>query len=804
MDNEEKKTLLTDEGINNETDSVTEPAEQNADAPVDLTAEQMEAIFAADEAQAEDSGAVEAVDAPEFERDTETAEDAAEPVLVEEQASESAEAESLTDEGLLDDENHAETMLIITPETPSAGLTPDAPPSDEELRLLSPILSVRTETGPKRVNLLRVSEKRLTDLLVNEIAAGKNEAGHKLSVSTMQIDDKWIDTVENAVQSMEAIMRDPKTFIKEEREVVGVEKVRKVDHQTVRHLSSNTQNVRKVFDDGRVQPTKLLTKFLETEYAIYENRVVYSLLQRLKPFIEVRYRAIKVIVEQEINDVKIASKFKFSDIDFDVDMTLRASTPSADKSHMERNLRLLEKLENIKKRLQSLETTQFCQILKGSKLVTPPLQKTNIFKSNIDYRSCYSLWMYISSFTEVGYSVEVSEKDLPIDTTYYQDLCRIIAQSAMTVLKTNAIRADAYKSLMYQKKDVKQHKLSRSVDIDHKAPHNLLEDETNLNQFYFERIRNLVKGLKDKKKGDGVYEKDINADFKRLFKGLNRLNNEVFLDAIRAKEPDANKKAVKATDDTPIGKQIAKKRNEIINDRKLLAKLQTLMHLKEEDMNAMRRRVKNQIKKLDSQEKDLERKIALKIAADKKREADRLRKEKEAEKKRILAEKEALLKRKKREQELQRKALLKEKEAEKKRLAAEALKAKKAEDDAARAAEAERLRAEEAEKKRIELEKKKAEAAEKRRIESEKRKAEAAEKRKAAIEERRKLAAEQKAAEQRPLTEEEERNRRLEEFLERTRASRVRPGDALSGSKAKKTGESKPKNAPQKNDKGQE
>jgi hypothetical protein len=520
---------------------------------------------------------------------------------------------------------------------------------NEDLTLLSPVHQLQTKEGPKKVNLLRVSERRLHELLLNEIAAGSNAVRHNLSISTMEIDDDWIDQVENAIQSMETIMRDPKSFIKEEREVVNIEKVRKVDHQTIRHLSSHTEYVRKVYDDGRVEPTKLLTKFLETELAIYENRVVYTLLQRLKPFIDIRYKAIKDILEQEINDVSMKSKFKFAQIDFDVEMILRAVTPSADRTHMEKNLRLTGKLDNIKKRLSALETTAFCQALKSSKLVTPPLQKTNIFNKNIDYRNCYALWMFISSFTEVGYSVEVSEKNLPVDTTYYQDLSRIIAQSAATVLKTNAIRADAYRQLMYEKKQVKQHKLMRSVRIDHKAPFNLLEDETNLNQFYFEKIKSVIKGAQKEaaRQSPDVHKKDINTSFKRLFKGLNRINNEVFLDAIKATEPPPKRAVEQAADETTLGRQIQKKRNQIVADRKLLQKLLLLQQLKEDDLNAARRRVKNHIKRLDQSEIELERKLALKIASDKKRESDKQKKQKEAEKKRVNLEKEKLLKKKK-------------------------------------------------------------------------------------------------------------------------------------------------------------
>lgn len=562
-------------------------------------------------------------------------------------------------------------------------ITDDSNPlkDEETLTLLSEEIKIGGDR-PRKINLIKVSEKRLVDLLKNEVLNGKNTIGHNFSIATMEIDDTWIDAVENSLQSMEMIMKDPKSFIKEEREVVNIEKIRKIDHQTIRHLSSHSENVRKVYNDGRVEPSKLLGKFLETDMAIYENRVIYTLLQRLKPFIDIRYKAIKDIVEHETNNISMHSVFKFADIDFDVDMKMQATTSSADQAHMQRNMRLMDKIDNIKKRLSAIETTPFCAALRGSKLVTPPIQKTNIFKSNNDYRNCYNLWLFISGFTEVGYSINVSDKNLPIDTSYYQDLGRLIATSAATVLKTNAVRADAYKSLMYERKVEKQFKLVRNVDINHSAPHNLLDDETNLNQYYFDKVRGLVKGIKadapKDAKGGNVYTKEINADFKKLFKGLNNINNQVFLDALKVKEPETKKAVKNLADDTPIGKQISQKQAEILDNRKMLDKLLLLQKLKEDDLNATKRRVKNHLRKMDRTELELERKIALKIAADKKIEENRLKKLKEAEKKRILKEKQRLLLKKKKEAADKKKAADKLKAENKKReekLAAEIKKA---------------------------------------------------------------------------------------------------------------------------------
>ena len=60
------------------------------------------------------------------------------------------------------------------------------------------------------------------------------------------------------------------------------------------------------------------------------------------------------------------------------------------------------------------------KFLGGKKIVKPPIQKTNLRMKNVDYNSCYKLWLFISAYTNVGYAIDVKDKSLPVDANDFK------------------------------------------------------------------------------------------------------------------------------------------------------------------------------------------------------------------------------------------------------------------------------------------------------------------------------------------------------------------------------------------------
>ena len=86
-------------------------------------------------------------------------------------------------------------------------------------------------------------------------------------------------------------MRVPRKFIVQEEEIVPIERARKITNESIRHLAQHTNMIAKVEGDD-VTPNQILNVFREESFEVYENRFVYTLMQNLIRFIDIRYNVL--------------------------------------------------------------------------------------------------------------------------------------------------------------------------------------------------------------------------------------------------------------------------------------------------------------------------------------------------------------------------------------------------------------------------------------------------------------------------------------------------------------------------------
>jgi len=133
---------------------------------------------------------------------------------------------------------------------------------------------------------------------------GVNKLKQVETTETKKFDDHWIFAIESYYPYVDKILRNYKSALRVEEEVVIVEKAKKTTSRTVRHLAANTHLLKLPDKDQprtEVMPKKLLVEFSEDEFGIYENRFVATLIQRLVDFVSRRMR----ILEEDVNTKKI-------------------------------------------------------------------------------------------------------------------------------------------------------------------------------------------------------------------------------------------------------------------------------------------------------------------------------------------------------------------------------------------------------------------------------------------------------------------------------------------------------------------
>ena len=409
------------------------------------------------------------------------------------------------------------------------------------------------------------------------LLAGQNQVFHNIVSEAITLDDAWIRTVESALFSVEKIIKNPRRFIIDEDLIVDVAKARKTTAKTVRHLSSHSQFVQNIDDEGEVRPKKVLTTEMDEDIAIYENRFVCTLVNRLIPFVEQRYRDILNKMNTfDVTGVGIKSNFKYYKNDIECEIKVKIIEPPHDLVLLKKNKELLERITQIRRRLKVLQTTQFMIELSKKKAVHPPIMKTNLLKMNVDYQNCYKLWLYISSYTFVGYSVDYREKRLPVDGDYYDDLTVLAGLSIQSLFTNNLLNKYLYEAMPFEPLKRKEYKVLTSYIFDPLFDNDKKEvGEDVVNEYYYQQMKDeIVKATKIKSSITNT--KELNLSFNRFFKAISKINDAMYdslIDTQKGKKKDLEYK-------TPL-----QKKQQAVKDQELvLRRYRQLSRLKREDL----------------------------------------------------------------------------------------------------------------------------------------------------------------------------------------------------------------------------
>jgi len=438
---------------------------------------------------------------------------------------------------------------------------------------------------PESRSLYDIKNRDLFNILREAVATGKTKLLQTVSDELVLVDDGWMGVLEEYLSSVEKIVRNPKTFIIDNHELVPVERCRRTDNKTIQYLSSHSGDVRSIQEDGSVTPIRLLSKAMEEELATYENRVVYTLIQRIKSFVEERYQCIrKLIAQYETTNIELESDFGFgkSLIAYKLNMEIRQKRTREESGEI-----ALTRLKALRKRIIILGSTRFCKAMKTSKLVLPPLQRTNMLIGNADYLNVYKLWLYISSFQEVGYSVTNSLKKLPFDDDYYGDLTRVIADSLKVVVQNNVIRKEQYKGIKFRNKKTRKFISTQKSALDTSKSdkyNKLVLDGDGINQYYYEKMKALVKDISDKSTAKDVKDiEKINSNFRRFYKGLNKINGALLFDVMQM---GAEVKYAPKEEETLL----QKRKTELRRSKEVQKKVKLLVELKEAELESLKKK----------------------------------------------------------------------------------------------------------------------------------------------------------------------------------------------------------------------
>ena len=391
-------------------------------------------------------------------------------------------------------------------ETPSNEV-PSAPERSQESPVLESSTSlVRGEiplaSGETKKTLSRAEKGyfgRIRNLLDNNASfralydalrhTGKTLISQKLRAEEKAYDDLFIEKLEEGFEAIDSIILNPRTFIKENPELVDAGRAKKINAQSIVHLSSHTQYVYEVDQNNDVTPMKILTINSDVDYQIYENRFVWSLINKAALFIEKRYHYI--LDHGETRDSELLLLHNVTEIGgtrYELDSRIAVSRPSSDGGKAEQNANLLLRLARLRERAAYYRKSAFAESMKGAKMVANPIHRTNMIVKEPHYHACYELWTWLDSYAQLGVHFDVKETEHPFSEGDYEDLMCLVAASFLNV------RSSLSEPLIPEK--------TKSKSLDPKVVFSLEDETYNDGRFLYDQFKDGLAPRKEEEEKD--------------------------------------------------------------------------------------------------------------------------------------------------------------------------------------------------------------------------------------------------------------------------------------------------------------
>ncbi len=364
----------------------------------------------------------------------------------------------------------------------------------------------------------------------NSFLAGENIVYHKSIAEIKKFNDDWITTLETYFPSIDKIIGNPFSTLRQEEEIVPIEKARKVNSASIKHLAANTHLIKEVVD-GEVVPKKILTTHSEIEYGIYENRFIMTLINRLITFLSNRYEVVKSNIESyERKHLNLKSKFNIfeSEVAMDIDLVFKESVDNEEVK--EKSKIYLSRVTNLTRMVAGYKNSPFMKLMEGQKPVKPPIMKTNIILKNPDFRNAYNLWLFLDHCDSIFYDIDVEERDLDVAPSYMYNLNQIaLITYALVLYNQNLSKKnyDASNLIKYERKATKLVK-THAKDVVENPSAIVIEDNT-INEYYLEQNKRVFKQKLEELLGEDVpYEEALKNALTQTIGITNSLFQSVF------------------------------------------------------------------------------------------------------------------------------------------------------------------------------------------------------------------------------------------------------------------------------------
>lgn len=194
------------------------------------------------------------------------------------------------------------------------------------------------------------------------------------------IDMDWVIAIEETLPYIQKAIEEQRRFIKQAENVVRIKKAKKI-----------------------------LTVEREEGFAIYENRVLLTLIHKALMFVDDKYSKMKDVPNDSYNNITMNRHLELNQqkLDFSVNYVNENHESLAEDLDVEdiESLSDFDRIRRIRQGLNECLSTPLMKEIAKEPQVKPPLTQTNLLKENPNFKKAVELWSFLDTYKKQGFEL---------------------------------------------------------------------------------------------------------------------------------------------------------------------------------------------------------------------------------------------------------------------------------------------------------------------------------------------------------------------------------------------------------------
>ena len=194
------------------------------------------------------------------------------------------------------------------------------------------------------------------------------------------IDMDWVIAIEETLPYIQKAIEEQGRFIKQAENVVRIKKAKKI-----------------------------LTVEREEGFAIYENRVLLTLIHKALMFVDDKYSKMKDVPNDSYNKITMNRHLELNQqkLDFSVNYVNENHESLAEDLDVEdiESLSDFDRIRRIRQGLNECLATPLMKEIAKEPQVKPPLTQTNLLKENPNFKKAVELWNFLDTYKKKGFEL---------------------------------------------------------------------------------------------------------------------------------------------------------------------------------------------------------------------------------------------------------------------------------------------------------------------------------------------------------------------------------------------------------------